>query len=414
MTTGFTDYRRRESAGSSVTEGAGRRAKLATVKRLVSAIDSPYDFHFTLPDGNEVSSRCTDPNARRTDIHLHDDVAVSAFLGMSHSKLFEAYTGEHLDVVGHLEDVMRWGADVVKDPSQAGVERMAKLMSLKEFLHPTKYRTEALKTHYSFPPEFYLSWLGDDQFPVFSQYVFEDGETAGDWEQARERKLRYMVEVCDLEPGSRLLEIGGGWGGTLRFMTQRGIHVTSITLEQNSVDTLQRVIKEEGAEDRCQALMADFYTYEDEPFDAIINCGITEHLLDYGALMDQYCSLVKPGGVIYSDFSAKPDPAHRISSVTRKYIYPASDLVDLPRLLHEQGQRSDLLELERIHNDRESYAKTSRSWARALEQREDELVAEFGEYPYRMFRYFHWACTIGFEQDIITAYRAVFRRRAKV
>ena len=123
---------------------------------------------------------------------------------------------------------------------------------------------------------------------------------------------------------------------------------------------------------------------------------------------------MKPGGVIYSDFSAKPDPAHRISSVTRKYIYPASDLVDLPRLLHEQGQRSDSLELERIHNDRDSYAKTSRSWAIALEQREDELVAEFGEYPYRMFRYFHWACTIGFEQNIITAYRAVIRRRAKV
>jgi cyclopropane-fatty-acyl-phospholipid synthase len=414
MTTGSIDFRRTEHDGTGVRKRVSRRAKLETVKRLVSAIISPYDFRFTLPDGNEVSSRCTDPDARRTDIHLHDDVAVSAFLSMSHSKLYEAFTGQNLDVIGHLEDVMRWAADVVKDPSQSGVERVAKLLSLKEFLRPTKYRTEALKTHYSFPPEFYLSWLGDDQFPVFSQYVFEGGETASDWKQARERKLRYMLEVCELEPGSRLLEIGGGWGGSLRFMTQRGIHVTSITLEQNSVDTLQRVTKEEGAEDRCQALMADFYTYEDEPFDAIINCGITEHLLDYGAVMDQYCKLVKPGGVIYSDFSAKPDPAHRISSVTRKYIYPASDLVDLPRFLHEQGQRSDSLELEQIHNDRDSYAKTSRSWARALEQREDDLVTEFGEYPYRMFRYFHWACTIGFEHNIITAYRVVIRRRAKV
>lgn len=406
MATGSTDYRR-----SGVTKRAGTHAKLETVKRLVAAINSPYDFRFTLPDGDVVATRCVDTDARRTDIHLHDDVAVSAFLSMSHRKLYEAFTGQHLDVVGHMEDVMRWGADVVKDPSQSGGERMAKLLSLKELVHPTSFRVEALKTHYSFPPEFYLSWLGDDQLPVFSQYVFEEGETADDWKQARERKLLYMVESCALGPGSRLLEIGGGWGGPLRFMAQRGIHVTSITLEQNSLDTLQMVIKEEGVEDSCRALMTDFYTYEDEPFDAIINCGITEHLLDYGAVMDQYCSLVKPGGVIYSDFSAKPDPHHRISSVTRKYIYPASDLVDLPRLLHEQGRRSEWLELERIHNDRSSYAKTSRSWALALEQREDDLVAEFGEYPYRMFRYFHWACTIGFEQNIITAYRAVMRKR---
>lgn len=411
MATGTTDYRRPEHESPGLTRRAGNRAKLDVAKRMVSAIRSPYDFRFTLPDGTEVSTQCGDPDARHTDIHLHDDVALSAFLSMSHRRLYEAFTGQHLDVVGHLEDVMRWGADVVKDPSQAGVERMAKLLSLKEFLDPTSYRVDALKTHYSFPPEFYLSWLGDDELPVFSQYVFENHETAGDWMKARERKLQYMVDVCELEPGSRLLEIGGGWGGPLRFMSRRGVHVTSLTLEQNSLDTLQRVIREEGAEDTCRALMADFYTYDDEPFDAIINCGITEHLLDYGAVMDQYCSLVKPGGVIYSDFSAKPDPRHRISSVTRKYIYPASDLVDLPRLLHEQGQRSDSLELERIHNDRLSYARTSRSWADALEQREDELVAKFGEYPYRMFRYFHWACTIGFERNIITAYRAVLRRR---
>ncbi len=413
MATGLSDHRRKEHDGTGIAKRASRRAKFGTVKRMVAAINSRYDFRFTFPDGDEVASGCTEPDARRTDIYLHDDVAVSAFLSMSHRGLYEAFTGEHLDVVGHLEDVMRWAADMVKDPNQSGAERMAKLLSLKELLNPTRYRSEALETHYSFPPEFYLSWLGDDQVPVFSQYVFEDGETANDWKAARERKLLYMVEACELEPGSRLLEIGGGWGGPLRFMAQRGIDVTSITLEQNSLDTLQRVIRDDGLEDQCRAVMADFYTHEAEPYDAIINCGITEHLLDYGAVMDQYCSLVKPGGVIYSDFSAKPDPRHRISSVTRKYLYPASDLVDLPRLLHEMGQRSESLELERIHNDRESYAKTSRSWAMALEHSEDELVARFGAYPTRMFRYFHWACTIGFEHNIITAYRAVIRRRTK-
>ena len=247
--------------------------------------------------------------------------------------------------------------------------------------------------------------------PVFSQYFFEEDETASDWKVARDRKLAYMAKVCNLKPGSRLLEIGGGWGGPLRYMSRLGVHVTSITLEQNSFDILEQVIAQENAE-CCRALMTDFYTLESEqPFDAIINCGITEHLVDYAALMDQYVKLVRPGGVIYCDFSAKSDPTHQISSVTRKYIYPASETVNVPRLLHEQGLRAADLELGEIHNDRMSYAKTSLAWAVSLERQEDELISRFGEYAYRMFRYFHWSCVIGFERNIITAYHLTFRRR---
>lgn len=411
MTLQTEDDRRLESGITGKARGTGNRIKLEAVKRFVSTIKSPYDFRFILPNGEEVRTHCEDPAGRRTDIHLHDESAVSAVARMSHRALYEAFTNEQIDVVGHMEDVMRWAADLVNDPNQGGAERTARMLSLKERLNARAYREDALKTHYSFPPEFYLEWLGDDALPVFSQYVFEDDESADDWQAARERKLNYMLEACELKPGSRLLEIGGGWGGPLRFMARNGVHVTSITLEQNSRDTLQKVIDEDGLEGQCQALMDDFYTHRAEPYDAIINCGITEHLLDYGAVMDQYCALVKPGGVIYCDFSAKPDSRHRISSVTRKYLYPASDLVDLPRLLLEQGQRSDQLELLGVYNDRESYAKTSRSWGYALEEREDDLVDRFGPYPYRMFRYFHWACAVGFETNIITAYRAVFRRR---
>lgn len=389
-------------------------AKLAALERMIPALTSEYDFRFVLPDGRSVSTHCTRPGARRTDIHLRDDVAVSALASMSHRRLYEAYTRQHIDVHGSMEDAVRWARAAVTDPHLRRAEWLARLGKVEEFLRPLRFRIEALKTHYSFPAEFYTSWLGDDDLPVFSQYFFEEEETAADWKAARDRKLLTMAKACELGPDSRLLEIGGGWGGPLRFMARRGIRVTSITLEQNSLESLQRAIREEGVGDRCRAQMADFYTLKaDEPYDAIINCGITEHLLDYGAVMEQYCKLVRPGGVIYCDFSAKPNPRHRISSVTRKYIYPASDLVDVPRLLHEQGLRADRLELEQLRNDRVSYAKTSRSWAVALERREPDLVARFGEYPYRMFRYFHWTCAVGFEENDVTAYRATIRRRAQ-
>ncbi|MGI9595885.1 MAG: hypothetical protein ACR2QK_06980, partial [Acidimicrobiales bacterium] len=95
MSTGFTDYRQPgdHDTGAGPPKRATDRAKIAAVKRFIPSISSGYDFRFSLPDGETVSTRCLDPDGRRTDIHLRDDVAVSAFLSMDHRRLYEAYTG---------------------------------------------------------------------------------------------------------------------------------------------------------------------------------------------------------------------------------------------------------------------------------------------------------------------------------
>jgi cyclopropane-fatty-acyl-phospholipid synthase len=51
-------------------------------------------------------------------------------------------------------------------------------------------------------------------------------------EQAVERKLEYIREVCRLKPGSRVLDVGAGWGSFARYAAARGIHVTMLTVSQ--------------------------------------------------------------------------------------------------------------------------------------------------------------------------------------
>ena len=166
------------NAGTGTRAGSGIR--IAAIRRLISSFSSEYDLRFHLPDGEEIATRCVAPDGRRTDFYVRDAVGLRALLSMRQRPLYEAYTGQHIDVEGHMEDVMRWGHKAVSDPHRGWAEVVAKLQSMEERVRPTRYRTDALKTHYSFPSEFYTTWLGDDDLPVFSQYFFEEGETTAD------------------------------------------------------------------------------------------------------------------------------------------------------------------------------------------------------------------------------------------
>ncbi len=67
----------------------------------------------------------------------------------------------------------------------------------------------------------------DAKYRFYSQCLFRtDDETL---EQAAEHKLESMWNGLQLEPGMRLLDIGGGWGGVHEYCGPRGVDVTSLT-----------------------------------------------------------------------------------------------------------------------------------------------------------------------------------------
>ena len=49
-------------------------------------------------------------------------------------------------------------------------------------------------------------------------------------EEAQENKYRLVFEKLRLQPGDRLLDVGCGWGGMVRFAARRGVRVIGATL----------------------------------------------------------------------------------------------------------------------------------------------------------------------------------------
>ena len=156
-------------------------------------------------------------------------------------------------------------------------------------------------------------------------------------------------------------------------------------------------------------LREHFLTYRSaEPYDAIVNLGVTEHLPDYRASLARYWSLLKPGGRLYLDACASRTkfPFH---SFTYQYVFPGNAT---PLCLHDY-----LTEVERtrfeilaVHNDRQSYGLTTRRWAENLERSRDEIVQRFGKSWFRRFQLYLWGCVDVFSRDDIGAFRVILEK----
>jgi cyclopropane-fatty-acyl-phospholipid synthase len=160
----------------------------------------------------------------------------------------------------------------------------------------------------------------------------------------------------------------------------------------------------------CQVHYEHLLEYRaDEPFDAIVNFGVSEHLPDYAATIRQYERLLKPGGRIYLDASAARTAP---STITAKHIYPGdSRFLCLPGYLQALAKSS--FTLIRVGNDTEHYGRTLEIWARNLDQARDTIVERFGARQYRRFRLYLWSAVQAFRQLDLEAYHLVLERSAR-
>ncbi len=348
-------------------------------------------------------------------LRFNDWGAARASLLRDQLALFDCYLAGRLDFVAESDDAADSLLQFLQTFDRASTDQRlisAALSSSRYFWQQnTETRRKNLSVHYSVPPDFWLSFLTND-YPIYSHYLFEEHETERDWEVACERKLDYAMRVCQLKPGDRALNIGEGWGGILTFAGRRGVRLTGLTLNDESFGAASAKREREGLAEVCQVIKTDFYAFRSaEPFDAITNMGVTEHLTDYDALMEQYARLLKPGGCVYSDFvGVTHDRPFR--SLIQKLVYPGAAAVYLPRLLRA-AERSQKLELVAVHDGRVSYDKTCQAWARNVERRRDYIVEPFGEARYRWIWSYLWMSVYGFRTyaNGITGTRVVLRRR---
>jgi cyclopropane fatty-acyl-phospholipid synthase-like methyltransferase len=383
-----------EPPATLATPKPGNRGARA-LARLLDGTGVPSEV--VLPSGETI--RCGDGSPKFRVIVHSDRVLRRAFDELA---LAGAYVEGAIDIEGDMWSIFEVRR-LLQDRARMG-QVLGFLVNLF-LIAPTRVNRRAIGFHYTLGDDFYHSFT-DSRYHFYSHGLFRSADET--LEESSEHKLESVFAALRLQPGMRLLDIGGGWGGVTRYCASRGVHVTSLTLAQDSYNYIRNILDSTGLAGEVR--LQDFLEHRPErPYDAIVILGVIEHIPTYRRFCELVWEDLAPGGRIYMDASASHEK-YEVGTFTRKYIWQGSHsfmcLQDIVQEFLFHG-----FEVEEVKRETRDYELTMRHWAERLDAARDFIVKGWGEKVYRAFRIYLWGGTHALHADTLQAYHLVARRR---
>jgi len=133
-------------------------------------------------------------------------------------------------------------------------------------------------------------------------------------EQAEHWRHRLIRDGTELEPGTRLLEIGTGVGAVLAVLGQEfpGVRLTGVDIEPKQLEFARGHLARAGVEATLLEADALALPFADESFDHVWMMWLLEHIPDAPAALREARRVLVPGGRItaievdYSTARAEP------------------------------------------------------------------------------------------------------------
>lgn len=238
-----------------------------------------------------------------------------------------------------------------------------------------------IHAHYDLGNAFYRLWL--DETMNYSSAWF-DGDYSQPMPQAQQAKVRRALDMAGVQAGSRVLEIGCGWGALAEQATLHyGAQVVGMTLSTEqlawALARMQHHGVSTGSGARADLRLQDYRDITDAPFDAICSIEMVEAVGQ--AYWPQYFAtvsrLLKPGGracvqsividdKLFDRYVAGTD-------FIQQYIFPGGCL-PCPREFRRQAQAAGLEVVDAFAFGAD-YAETLRRWRDTFVARKAEVAA---------------------------------------
>ncbi len=277
-------------------------------------------------------------------------------------------------------------------------EMLPRWRRLAEGLRHSKTRDAgAIQHHYDVSNTFYAWVLGPSM--TYTCAVYPDAEAT--LEEAQENKYRLIFDKLRLQPGDRLLDVGCGWGGMVRYAARQGVRVIGATLSAEQAAWAQQAIEAEGLSQLAEVRHSDYRDVRESQFDAVSSIGMTEHIgvKNYPAYFNFLLSKLRTDGLLLNHCITRTDNKSnfRASSFTDRYVFPDGELTGSGRIISEiQNVGFEVLHEE---NFRHHYALTLRDWCGNLVERWDEAVEEVGLATAKIWGLYMAASRVAFEKN---------------
>ncbi|MGW7051766.1 class I SAM-dependent methyltransferase [Streptomyces sp. NPDC054887] len=271
-------------------------------------------------------------------------------------------------------------------------------------LHTRRRDKEAISHHYDVGNDFYRLVLGPSM--VYSCAYFGDPARDTTLEQAQYAKLDLISRKLALGEGTRLLDVGCGWGSmAMHAAREYGAQVTGVTLSKEQAAYARKRVAEEGLTDRVEIRVQDYRDVGDGPYDAVSSVGMAEHVgsVQYRQYAEDLFALLKPGGrLLNHQIARRPEPneeAYRIDEFIDAYVFPDGELAPLGRTVGTLENAG--FEVRDVESIREHYALTLRRWVANLEDGWPGAVRATSLGRARVWRLYMAASALSFEHNRI-------------
>lgn len=281
----------------------------------------------------------------------------------------------------------------VAPPPQEALPRWRRMA--EGFRHSRSRDADAIHHHYDVSNTFYELVLGPSMTYTCACYP-DAGATL---EEAQANKYRLVFEKLRLRPGDRLLDVGCGWGGMVRYAASHGVHALGVTLSREQALWGQKAVAEQGLADLAEIRHADYRDIRDGGFDAVSSIGLTEHIgvANYPSYFRFLQSKLRIGGLLLNHCITRPDnirPAGAGHFIDR-YVFPDGELTGSGRII--SAVQNVHLEVVHEENLRRHYALTLRDWCANLVANWDAAVAEVGLATAKVWGLYMAGSRLGFE-----------------
>jgi cyclopropane-fatty-acyl-phospholipid synthase len=258
-----------------------------------------------------------------------------------------------------------------------------------------------IHAHYDLGNAFYALWL--DPSMSYSSAWWAD-QPALSLEQAQQRKMQRTLDEARVGLGSRVLEIGCGWGALAEQAAFRGAHLTGVTLSTEQLGWAQQRLAAAGLQAQADLRLQDYrdLSQSGERYDAIVSVEMVEAVGQayWPSYFQTLKSCLKPGGraciqsILIED--SRFERYARSTDFIQQYIFPGG-MLPSDQVFKAQAQAAGLQVVAQLAFGAD-YARTLALWRSAfLAQTERVNALGFDARFVRLWDFYLAYCQAAFE-----------------
>ncbi len=279
--------------------------------------------------------------------------------------------------------------------------------------------------HYDLSNELFELFL--DPSLSYSSAKFPDGLLGGgaraeDLEPAQHAKIDRLLDQAKVGPGTRVLEIGSGWGALAIRAARRGATVRTITLSVEQKGLADARIAAAGLGDQISVEICDYrdLARAGEKYDAIVSVEMIEAVgwQYWQTYFETIDSVLAPGGTVALQAITMPHDRMLATRNTytwiNKYIFPGGFLPSVRVIEQITGDHTGIRLVDRLSMG-QHYAETLRLWDEAFIAAESRVLGlGFDDTFLRMWHFYLEYSRAGFSSGYIDVNQLTFHRPEEI